>query len=118
MKMANRRHGAIAVGVGVCLVAMFAASGVATAQTRKIIVDCDPGIDDAVALVLALQYPGFEILGITTTFGNATIDHTTRNALRVVELSGRSIPVYRGAGNPRIVPPRPPPDLVRGPGGV
>lgn len=67
----------------------FTASG----QSRKIIIDCDPGVDDATAIVLALNYPGFEILGITTVFGNAYLEQTTQNALTVVELSKRNIPV-------------------------
>ncbi|MEO5783161.1 MAG: nucleoside hydrolase [Ginsengibacter sp.] len=46
----------------------------ATAQSKKIIVDCDPGVDDAMALILAIKYPGFDILGITTVFGNAYVD--------------------------------------------
>ena len=69
----------------------FAAYG----QSRKIIIDCDPGVDDATALVLAMNYPGFEILGITTVFGNAYLEQTTKNALTVVELSKRNIPVYK-----------------------
>ena len=104
------------------LVVLWLALGVLvtplSAQTRKIIIDCDPGIDDAMALAIALQHPGFEILGITTTFGKATIEQATKNALRIVELSGRSVPVYRGAGRPRRVPLEPPPDFVHGRDGL
>jgi purine nucleosidase len=49
------------------------------------------------AIILAMQYSGFDIVGITTMFGNAYGDQATRNALTVVELSGRTIPVYIGA---------------------
>lgn len=87
-------------------------------QSRKVIIDCDPGIDDATALILAMQYPGFEILGITTVFGNASLAQGTINALRVVELSGRSIPVYRGAEKPLSIPLAPPPDFVHGKDGL
>jgi inosine-uridine nucleoside N-ribohydrolase len=88
------------------------------AQSRKVIIDCDPGIDDALALVIAMQAPELEILGITTTFGNATIEQATKNALRIVELSGTNIPVYQGAGKPLSVPLRPPPDFVHGRDGL
>jgi len=46
----------------------------ATAQLKRVIIDCDPGIDDATAIILAMQYSGFEILGITTVFGNAYLE--------------------------------------------
>jgi inosine-uridine nucleoside N-ribohydrolase len=69
-------------------------------------------------MVTAMQYPGFEILGITSVFGNATLEQSTNNALRVVELSGMKISVYRGAGKPLSVPLRPPPDFVHGKDGL
>jgi inosine-uridine nucleoside N-ribohydrolase len=68
-----------------------------------IILDCDPGHDDAIALLLAVASPEVELIGVTTVAGNTTIDKTTNNALRVLELAGRSdIPVYRGAERPFI----------------
>ncbi len=76
----------------------------AHAQPKKVIIDCDPGIDDAMDLVLALQYPGIEILAITTVFGNAHVDQCTKNALRVVELSEKNIPVFQGAEKSLVVP--------------
>ena len=90
----------------------------AAAQSRKIIIDCDPGIDDATAIILAMQYSGFEILGITTVFGNASLEQGTQNALRVVELSGKHIPVYKGAQKPLLVPLEAPPDFVHGKDGL
>ena len=90
----------------------------ATAQSRKVIIDCDPGIDDATALILAMQYPGIEILGITTVFGNASLEQSTKNALRTVELSGKNIPVYKGAEKPLSVPLAAPPDFVHGKDGL
>jgi purine nucleosidase len=88
------------------------------AQARKIIIDCDAGVDDATALVLAMNYPGFEILGITTVFGNAYLEQTTQNALTVVELSKRNIPVYQGAGKPLRKPLDAPPDFIHGKDGL
>ena len=68
-----------------------------------IIIDCDPGHDDAIALLLAVASPELELIGVTTVAGNTTIDRTTNNALRVLELAGRAdIPVYRGAERPFI----------------
>ena len=72
-------------------------------MTIPIILDCDPGHDDAIALLLALASPEVELLGITTVHGNQTLDKTTENALRVLELAGRSeIPVARGAERPLL----------------
>ena len=66
-----------------------------------IILDCDPGHDDAIALLLALASPELEVLGVTTTYGNQTLEKTTANALRVLELAGRTdVPVARGAAAP------------------
>jgi inosine-uridine nucleoside N-ribohydrolase len=68
-----------------------------------IILDCDPGHDDAIALLLALASPEIELVGVTTVSGNQTLDKTTANALRVLELAGRSdIPVHAGADRPFI----------------
>src|SRR4051795_3079001 len=66
-----------------------------------IILDCDPGHDDAIALLLAVASPEIELIGVTTVAGNQTIEKTTNNALRVLELAGRAdVPVYRGAERP------------------
>jgi pyrimidine-specific ribonucleoside hydrolase len=68
-----------------------------------IILDCDPGHDDAVAIVLALARPELRLLAITTVAGNAPLDRTTRNALRVLTLIGRTdIPVAAGAERPLV----------------
>jgi len=67
----------------------------------SIVLDCDPGHDDAIALLLALASPELEVLGVTTTYGNQTLEKTTANALRVLELVGRSdVPVAVGASAP------------------
>jgi inosine-uridine nucleoside N-ribohydrolase len=66
-----------------------------------ILLDCDPGHDDAIALLLALASPEVELLGVTTVSGNATLDRTTANALRVLEFVGRGdVPVAAGADRP------------------
>jgi inosine-uridine nucleoside N-ribohydrolase len=66
-----------------------------------IILDCDPGHDDAIALLLALASPELELVGVTTVSGNQTLDKTTANALRVLEFAGRAdVPVLAGADRP------------------
>jgi pyrimidine-specific ribonucleoside hydrolase len=71
--------------------------------TTPIVIDCDPGHDDAIAILLALASPEVEVRGITTVAGNQTLDKTTRNALKVLELANRTdIPVAAGAGRPLV----------------
>lgn len=68
---------------------------------RKLIIDCDPGQDDAINLFMALPDQTFDILGITTSAGNVGISKTTRNARLICDLTGRrDIPVYAGAKTP------------------
>lgn len=63
--------------------------------------DCDPGHDDAIAIILAAAQPELEILGITTVSGNAEIEKTTNNALKICELvSLNDVIVSKGAGEP------------------
>ena len=73
---------------------------------RRIIIDTDPGIDDAVAILLALAAPEeLEVLGIVAVAGNLPLAQTERNARRVCELAGRSdVPVYAGCGRPLLRP--------------
>ena len=69
----------------------------------RILLDCDPGHDDAIALLLALASPEVELLGVTTVAGNQTLEKTTANAIRVVEFVGRDkIPVAAGADRPLV----------------
>jgi inosine-uridine nucleoside N-ribohydrolase len=69
----------------------------------KIILDCDPGHDDAIALLLALGSPELELLGVTTVAGNQTLEKTTSNAIRVLDHLGRDdIPVAAGAPRPLV----------------
>jgi inosine-uridine nucleoside N-ribohydrolase len=70
-------------------------------MTTPVIIDCDPGHDDAIAILLALASPELEVLGITTVAGNTTLPKTTVNALRVLVLAGRTeIPVAAGCDRP------------------
>lgn len=67
----------------------------------EVILDMDPGIDDALALMLALRSPEIELLAVTTVAGNAPLGTTTRNACRVLECMGeRDVPVFPGAAQP------------------
>ncbi len=68
----------------------------------KIILDCDPGHDDAVAILLAAQH--CDVLAITTVSGNAPLALTTENALLMCQLAGLDIPVHAGADRPLLVP--------------
>lgn len=64
---------------------------------KKVIIDCDPGIDDSLALILALNSPELEIVGITTVSGNVKADQGAKNALKVLKIMNREdIPVYIG----------------------
>ena len=72
-------------------------------MAERIILDCDPGHDDAIALLLALASPEVELLGVTTVAGNQTLEKTTANALRVLDFVGRDdIPVAVGAERPLL----------------
>src|SRR5258706_4308980 len=71
------------------------------AMPRPIIIDTDPGIDDAVAILLALASPELEVLGLVAVAGNVPLATTARNARSIVELAGRSeLPVYAGCPRP------------------
>ncbi len=72
---------------------------------RKIIIDCDPGIDDAYALVLALKSPDLEVLGIHTVAGNITLDNTTRNTQGLLHLLNSDVPIHRGSAQPLVLDP-------------
>ena len=68
-----------------------------------ILLDCDPGHDDAIAILLALASPEVELLGVTTVAGNQTLQKTTGNAIRVLELAGRGdVPVAMGSSRPLV----------------
>src|SRR5437763_17047189 len=70
---------------------------------HKIILDCDPGHDDAIAILLAAHHPDIELLAITTVAGNQSLDKTTLNALKVCSLPDiRNVPVARGMDRPLV----------------
>jgi len=71
--------------------------------TTPILIDCDPGHDDAIAILLALASPELDLLGITTVSGNQTLEKTTANAIRVLDYVGRAdVPVAAGADRPLV----------------
>jgi purine nucleosidase len=71
-----------------------------------ILIDCDPGIDDAVALMLAASAPDrLKLLGVSTVFGNVSVEQTAANALRILEVCGSpSVPVAKGCSRPLLRP--------------
>ncbi|GIF37493.1 nucleoside hydrolase [Actinoplanes xinjiangensis] len=74
-----------------------------TTRTDPMIIDCDPGHDDALALLLAVGDPRARLLGVTTVAGNQTLEKTTRNALRVLALAGAvDVPVAAGCDRPLV----------------
>ena len=74
---------------------------------QKIILDCDPGHDDAIALLLAAHHPALELLAITTVAGNQSVEKTTQNALTVCSLANiRGVPVAMGMDRPLVRPAR------------
>ena len=82
---------------------------------RKILIDTDPGIDDAMAIFYALESPELEVVGLTTVFGNAHTSVCTTNALKLLEIAERSdIPVAKGADEPLTMPYRGPVTFVHG----
>ena len=66
----------------------------------KILIDCDPGHDDAVAILYAARH--LDLVGITTVFGNSSVENTTRNALAICELGGLDVPVAKGFAGPFV----------------
>jgi inosine-uridine nucleoside N-ribohydrolase len=89
-----------------------------TPTQHRVIYDTDPGVDDAMALYYALAHPQIELLGITTTFGNVTAAQATANALYLIQLAGRSVPVAHGAAAPLTKQLEPPPDYIHGADGL
>jgi inosine-uridine nucleoside N-ribohydrolase len=69
---------------------------------HKVLIDCDPGHDDAVAILFAARH--LELVGVTTVHGNNTIENTTRNALAILELAGLDVPLAVGCADPLAQP--------------
>ncbi|GAO14400.1 uncharacterized protein UV8b_02606 [Ustilaginoidea virens] len=78
---------------------MNGVNGAGAASQVPVWLDCDPGHDDVFAIILAAYHPRIKLLGISTVFGNASLDHTTRNAASVLTAIGKHkhVPLYRGA---------------------
>ncbi|WP_226781258.1 nucleoside hydrolase [Oceaniglobus trochenteri] len=66
----------------------------------KMVIDTDPGVDDAMAILYVAHMPEIELLGLTSVFGNVSVEKATRNALRLVEDAGLNVPVAGGAAGP------------------
>lgn len=67
-------------------------------ERLQLIIDCDPGVDDALAIILALNHPAIDVLAICSVAGNGHIENTTQNGLKILSLCGREdIPLYQGA---------------------
>lgn len=84
----------------------------------KVIFDTDPGVDDAMALLLLARHPDIDLVGVTTVFGNGSIDTTTRNALYLKQRFGFSAPVARGAASALTGDVREPSGFVHGENGL
>ncbi len=89
-----------------------------TTLPRKVIYDTDPGVDDAMALYFALAHPGIEVVGITTTFGNVSVEQAATNALYLTAIAGRAVPTTRGVATPWVKPGEAPPDFIHGADGL
>ncbi|MCG6117656.1 MAG: nucleoside hydrolase [Aquimonas sp.] len=71
---------------------------------QKLLIDTDPGVDDALALLMALRHPAAEVVGITVSAGNVGLQHTVANALRLVERCAATVPVFAGCDRPLVLP--------------
>lgn len=80
----------------------------------KIIIDTDPGIDDAMAIHLAFAHPSIDVVGLTSVFGNVHVPIATRNALALAEMAGVDCPVCEGADTPLVQALNPPAYFVHG----
>ena len=87
-------------------------------KPSKVIYDTDPGVDDAMALYYALAHPAIDVVGITTTFGNVTVEQAAINALYLTAISGYNIPVTKGVETPWCKPGEAPPAHIHGADGL
>ena len=84
----------------------------------KVIYDTDPGVDDAMALYFALAHPAIELVGITTTFGNVSVEQAATNALYLTAIAGNTAPVTQGVAIPWGKTPEAPPAHIHGADGL
>ncbi|WP_156252617.1 nucleoside hydrolase [Pseudactinotalea terrae] len=89
-------------------------------EVRPVVVDCDPGLDDAVALAMVVASPELDLIGVTTLAGNASLAHTTANAGALLELLGlpAELPFHTGHAGPLARVQREPDEPIHGPGGM
>jgi len=86
---------------------------------HKVILDTDPGIDDAMAIAYAMAHPNIELIGLTTVFGNVSVEKSTRNAQYILDVFGaNTIDVAKGAGVPVVQAPLPHAEFVHGDDGI
>jgi inosine-uridine nucleoside N-ribohydrolase len=86
-----------------CWVVCFASGMIAAPEARKVIIDTDPGTDDALAILLALNSPELEVRALTVVAGNVVVEQGLANALRLVSLAGRcDVRVAGGASHPLV----------------
>ncbi|GAB6195584.1 nucleoside hydrolase [Lysobacter xanthus] len=71
-----------------------------------LLIDTDPGVDDALALLMAFDDPRFDVVGLTIAAGNVGLDHTVANALKLCEVAGVDVPVFPGCASPLLHPAR------------
>lgn len=95
------------------LISLIALSATANAQ-KKVLIDTDPGVDDALAVLFAFASPDLEVVGLTTIFGNVDTPLATQNALRLLDIAGADVPVAEGAVKPVYSKKLPTPDFVHG----
>lgn len=85
---------------------------------HKVIYDTDPGVDDAMALYFAFAHPDIDVIGITTTFGNVSVEQAATNALYLTALAGRDVPVTKGVATPWFKAAEAPPAHIHGADGL
>lgn len=73
---------------------------------KHVILDCDPGHDDALALFMAMGSPEIDLMEVTTVGGNQSLEKVTKNALSLIELVGKNVPVYSGCPTPLVKAPK------------
>lgn len=73
-------------------------------RAMKYLIDTDPGVDDALAILMALDAPAAEVVALTVAAGNVGLAHTVANALRVLEIAGAAVPVFAGCATPLVRP--------------
>ncbi len=89
--------------VGICILLCLALASTAYAAPKPVILDVDPGIDDALAILLAVRSPELDVRAMTVVFGNVELELGVSNALKLLELAGRTdIPVAKGESAPLV----------------